>query len=158
MKKIFILLILIFLLSITSFAQAQYNYLGIGLVSVSNISLYQLSQNQAQFFNSAMWGLNAKLKLSKFFGFSANLIYVGRQYYVYRNDLGYWMGPDAWEIIQPYAAPGGIFGPEDWNYYHDEFYSDVNIGFYLPIFFLQLYFECGPSFILTKISEEAEGD
>lgn len=160
MKKIIIVLALIFLLSIPVFAQAQYNFLGIGLIGLSNTTLSQLSENQAQFFDSAVWGINGRLKLSKFFGVAFDLFYVGTQYYWNVQDD--WYGPASWSVLTSYflnflnTEPG--VPKEDWKYYHDEFYGNLNLGIYLPLAFLQLYFECGPSFIFTNPSDEYDSD
>jgi hypothetical protein len=154
MKRILITLALILLLSIPVFAQAQYNFLGLGLVGLSNTTLSQLQNNQAQFFDSAIWGINGRLKFSKFFGFAFDLFYVGTQYY-YQDDDYIWHGPTSWEDVQSYET--GAY-QKDWLYYHDEFYANVNLGIYLPLAFLQLYFECGPSFFFTKPSDEYDYD
>ncbi len=153
MKRILITLALILLLSIPVFAQAQYNFLGLGLVGLSNTTLSQLQDNQAQFFDSAIWGINGRLKFSKFFGFAFDLFYVGTQYYYFDYEYYQWYGPMNWDTLVSYAGDSGV-DQETWIYYHDEFYANVNLGIYLPLAFLQLYFECGPSFFFTQPSDE----
>jgi len=158
MKKVTLILALIFLLSVPVFAQAQYNFLGIGLIGLSNTTLMQLSQNQAQFFDSAVWGINARLKLSKFFGLALDIFYVGKMYYysVYDETTSndYWYGPVTWDIV-PHEQ--GV-SEDSWHYYHDEFYINLDVGIYLPLYFLQLYFEFGPSFFRTQPSEKYDTD
>ncbi|MFN3411555.1 MAG: hypothetical protein ACK4YF_05305 [Exilispira sp.] len=162
MKKIIIILALIFLLSIPVFAQAQYNFLGLGIIGLSNTTLSQLSENQAQFFDSAVWGINGRLKLSKFFGVAFDLFYVGTQYYWNVDDNNtnqdYWYGPASWSVLTSYFPNDPGLSQEDWLYYHDEFYANLNLGIYLPLAFLQLYFECGPSFFFTEPSEAYDYD
>lgn len=153
MKRILIILALIFLLSIPAFAQAQYNFLGLGIIGLSNTTLGQLAGNEAQFFDSAVWGINGRLKFSKFFGVAFDLFYVGTQYYWYSYNLDQWFGPTSWSVVYYFTETG--IPKDEWVYYHDEFYVNMNIGIYLPIAFLQLYFECGPSFFFTKPNEDA---
>ncbi len=157
MKRILIVLALVFLLSIPVFAQAQYNFLGIGIIGLSNITLAQLQDDNAAFFDSAVWGINGRLKFSKFFGVAFDLFYVGTQYY-WTYDYSEWYGPAPWEIAGPIISQQAGVDPDDWNYYHDEFYLNMDIGIYLPIAFLQLYFECGPSFFFTQPSDEYDWD
>lgn len=165
MKKILLILALILLLSIPVFAQAQYNFLGLGFVGLSNTTLSQLQNNQAQFFDSAIWGINGRLKFSKFFGVAFDLFYVGTMYY-YISDEGYYdelyqwhnyvYGPMTWDTLVDYTDTG--LTQEQWLYYHDEFYANMNLGIYLPLAFLQLYFEFGPSFFFTQPSEEYDAE
>lgn len=152
MKRILIVIALIVLLSIPAFAQSQYNFLGLGIIGLSNTTLGQLAGNEAQFFDSAVWGINGRLKFSKFFGVAFDLFYVGTQYY-WTYDYSSWYGPAPWTIAGPIVTEATGYDQDTWQYYHDEFYLNMNIGIYLPIAFLQLYFECGPSFFFTQVSD-----
>jgi len=156
MKKILLILALILLLSIPVFAQAQYNFLGLGFVGISNIPLGQLAGNESAFFDSAMWGINGRLKFSKFFGVAFDLFYVRTLYYA-NIDYEYWVGPETWDAISLYTENTGL-NQDSWPYYHDEFLLNMNIGIYLPLAFLQLYFECGPVFYLTQPSDAYDWD
>jgi len=149
MKRILLAIAIILLLSIPVFAQAQYNFLGLGLIGLSNTTLAQLSDNQAQFFDSAVWGINGRLKFSKFFGIAFDLFYVGTQYYWYDYEYSQWYGPTSWIVAEPYITSAG-YNQDNWEYYHDKFYMNLDLGLYIPIAFLQLYFECGPSFFFTQ--------
>ncbi|MEJ5274119.1 MAG: hypothetical protein WH035_08310 [Spirochaetota bacterium] len=155
MKRILLAIAIILLLSIPVFAQAQYNFLGIGLIGLSNTTLAQLSDNQAQFFDSAVWGINGRLKFSKFFGIAFDLFYVGTQYY-WTTDYYFWYGPTNWSDVVYHTDTG--LSADEWEYYHDEFYMNLNLGIYLPLAFLQLYFECGPSFFFTQPSDSGDQD
>lgn len=156
MKRILIVIALIVLLSIPAFAQSQYNFLGLGIIGLSNTTLGQLAGNEAQFFDSAVWGINGRLKFSKFFGVAFDLFYVGTQYYWYDYEFSQWYGPTSWSVLVYNTGTG--LSQDAWEYYHDEFYLNMNVGIYLPIAFLQLYFECGPSFFFTQPSDAYDWD
>ncbi len=159
MKNFILILLLIFLLSVTIFAQSQYRFFSIGFVGISNITFNQLAGNESAFFDSSVWGINGRLKFSRLFGFAFDLFYVGKQYYwVYTDGAlnNYYYGPVSWDIASQHVLD--YYTEDTWEYYHEEFYANVNLGLYLPIAFLQLYFECGPSFFFTRPGPAADYD
>ena len=147
-RTLIILALLILFASTTVFAQSAYNFFGLGLVGFSTINAAALEENQGAFFDNALWGINGRIKLSKTFGFAFDLLYLGTMYY-YDFD-GTWYGPTSWYNTVEYAS--GV-SQEDWRYYHDEFLLTLNIGLYLPLSFLQLYFEMGPLIFFTTPSD-----
>jgi len=163
-RTLIILALLILFASTTVFAQSAYNFFGLGLVGFSTINAAALEENQGAFFDNALWGINGRIKLSKTFGFAFDLLYLGKMYYygiingVYEQGEWYqdgygtdnWIGPTGW--IPLAGAISGI-SQEDWAYYHDEFLLTLNIGLYLPLSFLQLYFEMGPLIFFTTPSD-----
>lgn len=146
-RTLIILALLILFASTTVFAQSAYNFFGLGIVGFSTINAAALEENQGAFFDNALWGINGRIKLSKTFGFAFDLLYLGTMYY-YDYD-GTWYGPLPWYNIVEYIT--GV--QEDWRYYHDEFLLTLNIGLYLPLSFLQLYFEMGPLIFFTTPSD-----
>ncbi|MBP8990598.1 MAG: hypothetical protein KBG82_01315, partial [Spirochaetes bacterium] len=151
-RTLIILALLILFASTTVFAQSAYNFFGLGLVGFSTINAAALEENQGAFFDNALWGINGRIKLSKTFGFAFDLLYLGTMYYYDYNET--WYGPLPWYKIVGYIT--GV--QEDWAYYHDEFLLTLNIGLYLPLSFLQLYFEMGPLIFFTTPSDEYDYD
>jgi len=152
-RTLIILALLILFASTTVFAQSAYNFFGLGLVGFSTINAAALEENQGAFFDNALWGINGRIKLSKTFGFAFDLLYLGTMYYYGILDpitsQETWYGPLPWYNIVGYIT--GV--QEDWAYYHDEFLLTLNIGLYLPLSFLQLYFEMGPLIFFTTPSD-----
>lgn len=158
-RTLIILALLILFASTTVFAQSAYNFFGLGLVGFSTINAAALEENQGAFFDNALWGINGRIKLSKTFGFAFDLLYLGTMYYYNILDpitnQETWYGPTSWYYTVEYAA--GVL-QEDWLYYHDEYLLTLNIGLYLPLSFLQLYFEMGPLIFFTTPSDEYDYD